>query len=74
MEKIIYICDCKKPCARFSSCQVDCFHTASEFHAKHGIMRDIAELQTDRFKKALVNDEMTVYIENEEWWNRNDEN
>jgi hypothetical protein len=37
-------------------------------------MRDIAELQTDRFKKALVNDEMTVYIENEEWWDKNDEN
>jgi len=63
MDKILYICDGKKPCSRYESCHVDCFHTQDELHAKNGILHDVMELKSRRFKKVVVHDELNIYLE-----------
>ena len=50
MIRIAYICDRKRGCSRYEHCGVDCFHTFDEFHTANGILRNIADLETDRFR------------------------
>ena len=64
MEKILYICDGKKSCSMYDSCQKECFLTQDEFHTKNGICHSIHELNSDRFKKIVVHDELSIYVEN----------
>jgi hypothetical protein len=61
--KIAYICNQKKDCGRFGHCQNDCFHTFNNTYSKNGIIKGRHELETDRFKKVMVVDEVTYYEE-----------
>lgn len=63
MNKIAYICDQKRNCGRFEHCQVDCFHTTDEFHAKNGIVQHIDDLSSDRFIFLGTVNETSYYME-----------
>ena len=62
-KKIAYICDCKKSCSRFDTCQKTCFHTTNSLHAKYGILKDVADLKTPQFEYIGACDEVEYYIE-----------
>lgn len=61
--KIAYICDGKRTCRYYGSCQITCFHTWSELYAKNGIIHFVDELKTDRFKQIAVVDDVIYYEE-----------
>lgn len=63
MVKVAYICDQKKDCARFENCQVRCKHTFDEFHAVNGIVQDVKDLRTEKYKKLGVINEVAYYEE-----------
>lgn len=67
MIKVAYICDQKKPCHLYKHCGKVCVHTFDEFHTANGIVHDIHELETNRFRLVTVSDECTYYEEVEEW-------
>lgn len=62
-KKIAYICDRKKSCARFDTCQKTCFHTTNSLHAKYGILKDVADLKPPRFEHVGSWDEVEYYME-----------
>jgi hypothetical protein len=53
----------------YGSCGNECTHTFDEFHTANGIIHDIHELDTDRFRKVCSVNEDTYYEEAEEWSN-----
>ena len=61
--KIAYICDGKRTCRYYGSCQTTCFHTWNELYAKNGIIHFVDELKTDRFRKIAVVDDVIYYEE-----------
>lgn len=63
MDKIAYICDKKRECARFAHCGADCSHTVHTLNAKYGICKTVDELQSDRFIKVGEIDEVKYYVE-----------
>jgi hypothetical protein len=69
MIKIAYICDRKRPCNMYGACGNECTHTFDEFHTANGIIHNIDELETDRFRKVYCVNEDTYYEEAEEWSN-----
>ena len=65
MKKVAYICDQKRDCARYDTCQNACFHTTNSLHAKYGVIKDISELESSRFWHAGTWNETDYYIESE---------
>lgn len=61
--KVAYICDQKKGCSNYDSCGLLCHHTFDEFHTLYGIIHDISELDTDRFRWVGCVNETTYYEE-----------
>lgn len=69
MVKIAYICDQTRPCSMYKYCGEDCNHTFDEFHTMNGVIHNIDELETDRFRKVGTVNEVTYYEEVMEWSN-----
>lgn len=69
MVRIAYICDQKRPCSMYKHCGDECKHTFDEFHTANGIIHNVDELETDRFRKVCSVNEDTYYEEAEEWSN-----
>lgn len=63
MTKVAYICDQKRHCAHFKNCQTICMHTFDEFHTANGVIHDVSELETNRFRKICVANEVSYYEE-----------
>ena len=69
MIRIAYICDRKRPCHMYESCGEECKRTFDEFHTANGIIHNVDELETDRFRKVCSANEDIFYEEVEEWSN-----
>ena len=69
MIRIAYICDQKRHCHMYKSCGEECTHTFDEFHTANGIIHNVDELETDRFRKVCSVNEDTYYEEAEGWSN-----
>lgn len=63
MTRVAYICDGKRHCSNFKNCQTICKHTFDRFHTANGIIHDVKELETARFRKICVSDEVSYYEE-----------
>lgn len=61
--KVAYICDQKKKCRWYGACRKFCRHTFDEFHTLNGVIHNVDELKTDRFKEVITMDETTYYAE-----------
>jgi len=53
----------------YGACGNECTHTFDEFHTANGIIHNIDELETDRFRKVYCVNEDTYYEEAEGWSN-----
>lgn len=67
MVKIAYICDQSRHCNMYGACGNECTHTFDEFHTVNGIIHNVDELDTDRFRKVCCVNEDIYYEEVEEW-------
>lgn len=67
MVRIAYICDRKRPCHMYESCGEECKRTFDEFHTANGIIHNVDELETERFRRICTINEDTYYEEVEEW-------
>lgn len=63
MVKVAYICNRKKQCNMYELCGIECNHTFDEYYTANGIIRNVKELETDRFRKICTSDEVGYYEE-----------
>lgn len=69
MIKIAYLCDQCRRCSGYKSCGNECTHTFDEFHTLNGIIHNVDELETERFRKVCSVNEDTYYEEVDGWSN-----
>lgn len=67
MIRIAYICDRKRPCHMYKHCGEECKHTFDEFHTANGIIHNVDELETERFRRICTINEDTYYEEVDGW-------
>ena len=63
MVKVAYICDKKRDCKGYKSCNTTCFHTTDAFHTANGVIHSVHELDTDRFIQVGTVNEVDYYME-----------